>query len=124
MVEIREAPSTPGNLTASNTTQTTTDLSWNASTDNVGVSGYRVFVNGGLVGTTAATNYAVSGLSAGTTYLMEVSAVDAAGNESGRAATNVTTEEGGGGEEPTYCDAQGNNSSFEWIQSVTIGRIQ
>ncbi len=116
-----EAPSTPTNLSASNTTQTSTDLSWNASTDNVGVTAYRVFVDGGFVGTTANTNYSVGGLSAATTYLMEVSAVDAAGNESGRAATNVTTEEGGGGEEPIYCDAQGNNSSYEWIQSVAIG---
>ena len=33
-----QAPTTPGNLTASNTTQTTTDLSWTASTDNVGVT--------------------------------------------------------------------------------------
>jgi bacillolysin len=115
-----EAPSTPTNLTASNTTQISTELSWNASTDNVGVTGYRVYVDGSLDGTTASTTYSVTGLTASTTYLMEVSAVDAAGNESGRAATNVTTEDDGGNE-PTYCDAQGQNSNFEWIQSVAIG---
>jgi chitodextrinase len=115
-----EAPSTPTNLIASNTTQISTELSWNASTDNVGVTGYRVYVDGSLDGTTASTTYSVTGLTASTTYLMEVSAVDAAGNESGRAATNVTTEDDGGNE-PTYCDAQGQNSNFEWIQSVAIG---
>jgi chitodextrinase len=96
-----QAPSTPTNLTASNTTQTSTNLSWNASSDNVGVTGYRVYIDGNLDGTTASTSYAVSGLSAGTTYLMEVSAIDAAGNESGRAATNVTTQSSSDTEAPS-----------------------
>ena len=37
------APSTPSGLIASNTTQTSTDLAWSASTDNVAVSGYDVY---------------------------------------------------------------------------------
>ena len=98
-----QAPTTPGNLTASNTTQTSTDLSWNASSDNVGVTGYDVYVDGNFDGSTAGTSYNVSGLSAATTYTMEVVARDAAGNSSSPASTSVTTQSAGGG--PTVLSA-------------------
>ncbi len=45
-------PSTPTGLVASNITQTSLTLSWKASTDNVGVVGYDVFLNGSKVTTT------------------------------------------------------------------------
>lgn len=86
-----QAPTTPTNLTASNTTQTTTTLSWNASTDNVGVTGYEVFINGGSVGTVTGTSANITGLTASTTYSMGVRAFDAAGNNSGTTSINVTT---------------------------------
>ena len=92
-----QPPSTPTNLTASNTTQTTTDISWNASTDNVGVTGYNVYLNGGLLGSVTGTSATITGLTASTTYTVGVSAYDAAGNESGQASTNVTTQGSGGG---------------------------
>jgi hypothetical protein len=98
-----EAPSTPGNLSASNTTQTSTDLSWTASTDNVGVTGYDVYVGGVFDGSTAGTTYAVTVLTASTTYTMEVIARDAAGNSSSPASLNVTTQSAGGG--PTTLSA-------------------
>lgn len=72
------APTAPGNLTAS-LTGTTANLSWTASTDNVGVTGYRVTRNGTLAGTVIGTAFANSGLAAGT-YSYTVRAVDAAGN--------------------------------------------
>ncbi len=90
-----EAPSTPTNLTSSNVTQTSADLSWTASTDNVGVTGYDIYVDGSLDGSTANTTYNVTGLTAGTTYAMSVKAKDAAGNESAEATTNVTTQSAG-----------------------------
>lgn len=96
-----QAPTTPGSLTASNTTQTATDLSWSPSSDNVGVTGYNIYVDGILDGTTSATSYTVSGLTASTTYTMEVTAEDAAGNESAPASINVTTQSTGGGGGPT-----------------------
>ncbi len=89
-------PSTPTNLTASNITTSSVDLSWSASTDNVGVAGYNIYVDGTLVGNTTATTFTVSGLSPGTTYNMSVTAYDAAGNESGAATVSVTTLSGGG----------------------------
>lgn len=86
-----QAPSTPSNLTSANVTTTSFDASWSASTDNVGVTGYNVYLNGSLDGNSTNTNYAFSGLSANTSYTVAVEAYDAAGNTSGQASTNVTT---------------------------------
>ena len=76
------APTVPANLTAS-LAGTTANLSWSASTDAVGVTGYRVSRNGAVLsGTVAGTTFANSGLAAGT-YSYTVTALDAAGNVSG-----------------------------------------
>lgn len=86
-----QAPSTPTNLSASGITQTGANLSWTASTDNVGVTGYNVYVNGTLNGSPTTTSYALSGLTAATTYAVTVRARDAANNLSTAASLNVTT---------------------------------
>jgi hypothetical protein len=87
-----QKPTAPNGLSASNITTSSFNLSWTASTDNVGVTGYQVFKDGTLLGTTAATNYSVSGLSSSTTYAMTVKAYDAANNVSDAStAYNVTT---------------------------------
>ncbi len=92
-----QAPTAPTNLTASNTTQTATNLSWNASSDNVGVTGYNVYKNGTLVTTTTTTSYTVSGLTAATNYSFTIKAKDAAGNISTSSNTaSITTQSGGG----------------------------
>jgi chitodextrinase len=75
-------PSVPDNEVTTGVTQTTVSLAWSPSTDNVGVTGYRLYKNNVLAGTTAQTNYTFTGLTCGTTYLMGLTAVDAAGNES------------------------------------------
>ncbi|MBD3582231.1 reprolysin-like metallopeptidase [Flavobacterium selenitireducens] len=86
------APSAATNLAASGTTQTSTNLTWTASTDNVGVTGYDVYRNGSLVGSSATTSYAATGLTAATTYSFYVRAKDAAGNISVNSNTvSVTT---------------------------------
>ncbi len=96
-----QAPSTPSNVTASNVSQTGADISWSASSDNVGVTGYDVYVDGSLDGSTSATSYSVSGLTASTSYSVSVRAKDAAGNESGAGSVSFTTQAstGGGGSE-------------------------
>ncbi|WP_052503452.1 M4 family metallopeptidase [Lacinutrix sp. Hel_I_90] len=87
-----QAPSAPGSLSASGTTQTTTNLSWTASTDNVGVTGYEVFQGSTSLGTVTATSANVTGLTASTTYSFTVKAKDAAGNTSASSnAVSVTT---------------------------------
>ena len=74
-----QAP-TAATLSASGTTQTTTNLSWSGATDNVAVTGYDVYKDGVLLGTTTATTYAVSNLTASTVYSFTVRAKDASGN--------------------------------------------
>ncbi|WP_309608534.1 reprolysin-like metallopeptidase [Flavobacterium sp.] len=81
------APSAPTSLIASGTTQTTTNLSWNASTDNVAVTGYDVYRGSTLLTTVATTSYTATGLTASTAYDFTVKAKDAAGNVSGLSNT-------------------------------------
>ena len=91
-----QAPTVPTDLTASNVTQTSFRLSWTASSDNVGVTGYEVFRDGTSAGTTTATFMDLSGLTASTTYSMTVRARDAAANWSAQSnALPVTTTSAG-----------------------------
>lgn len=114
------APTAPTSLTASGTTQTTTNLSWSASTDNVGVTGYEVYQDGNLKTTVTTTTYAVTGLTAGTSYAFSVKAKDAAGNASGFSNTaNITTSS----TSVSYCASQGNSVADEKIGRVQFGTI-
>jgi len=76
----RTPPSTPLNLQAGTITETTVSLKWDASTDNIGVSGYEIFRDGVLTGKVNTTTYFVGGLSPAHTYQFYVKANDAAGN--------------------------------------------
>ena len=86
-----QAPSVPQGMAWTTKTQTSIGVRWDAASDNVGVTGYRIYRNGTLAGTTTDTNYTVTGLSCNTGYTISLSAVDAAGNESNRAAATGTT---------------------------------
>jgi len=90
-----EAPTAPSNLASSNITQTTVNLTWTASSDNVGVANYRVYNSGTLIATvgSAATSYTLTGLLPDTTYSLTVRGVDFANNESSNSNTvSVTTD--------------------------------
>ena len=82
-----EAPSAPGNLTITGVTSTSVALSWTASTDNVAVSGYDVYVDNAFQTSVTSTSAAISGLAPSTTYMVYVVARDAAGNNSNSSAT-------------------------------------
>jgi polysaccharide biosynthesis protein PslG len=86
-----QPPSVPGSPTAAATGSTSIGLSWVASSDNVGVTGYGVYLAGALVGTGAGTSFSLSGLACGTTYSLAVDAYDAAGNRSAKASINAST---------------------------------
>jgi chitodextrinase len=75
------APSAPTGLSAT-AGDGQVALSWQASTDDTGVTGYRVYRNGAQVATTTATSYTNTGLTNGTSYSFTVAAYDAAGNVS------------------------------------------
>ena len=67
-----QAPSTPTGVGASNIASTSFTLSWTASTDAVGVTGYEVFRGGVSIGTPSGTTFNVTGLTASTAYSMRV----------------------------------------------------
>jgi chitodextrinase len=81
-----QPPSVPANLAARVVSNSQIDLSWSASTDNVGVIGYRVFRDGALAASPAGTLVSITGLTAGTTYSFAVAAFDASGNASALSA--------------------------------------
>src|SRR5213082_1782378 len=84
-------PTVPTGLTASAVSSSQINLSWTASSDNVGVSGYRVYRNGTQIATTGTTSCANTGLSPSTTYSYTVAAYDAAGNLSAQSSSASAT---------------------------------
>jgi chitodextrinase/peptidoglycan hydrolase-like protein with peptidoglycan-binding domain len=76
------APSIPAGLTATAISSSQINLSWSASTDNVWVTGYKVYRNGAYITTISTISYSDTGLSAGTSYSYAVAAYDASGNGS------------------------------------------
>jgi predicted phage tail protein len=90
------APTAPTSLTAS-TSKRKINLTWGASTDNVGVTGYRVWRSSSAagpfsqIGTTTSTSYTNSGLTSGSTWYYYVTATDAAGNVSAPSNTASAT---------------------------------
>ena len=75
-------PSKPTGLTATPTSTSQVKLTWEASTDDVGVAGYKVFRDGAQIATPTTTSYNDTGRTPNTTYDYTVSANDAAGNDS------------------------------------------
>ncbi len=90
------APSVPAGVTGSAVSPTRINLSWTASSDNVGVSGYKVFRGGAEVGTATGTSYSDTGLTANTSYDYTVSAFDAGGNEFGSFGASGSGDDIGG----------------------------
>lgn len=82
-----QAPSIPSGLSASAVSSSQINLNWSASTDNVGVAGYKVYRGGSYLKSVTGTSASDTGLSPGTAYSYQVSAYDAAGNESAKSST-------------------------------------
>lgn len=102
-----QAPTSPTNLVASNPTSSTVALSWTASTDNVGVTGYDVYANNILKTTVTGTSTTVQSLASSTLYNFHVIARDAAGNSSPQSNTATeTTLAGSGGGTVTTCGTE------------------
>lgn len=77
-----QPPTIPTGLSSSDITETSASISWEASSDNIGVIRYNVYRDNVLVGNSATTNYTDTNLSSGTSYSYTVTAKDAAENES------------------------------------------
>lgn len=100
------APSIPNGLVATAVSASQINLSWNASTDNVAVTGYNIYRDTVFITNVFGTTYSDTGLSSDTTYTYTVSAVDAASNESAQSAQASATTfgaptQGGGGQSQT-----------------------
>ena len=81
------APLVPWGINATVIGTSRIDLSWTASTDNVGVAGYRIYRDGTLAGVSAVTSYSDTGLTPGVSYSYSISAYDSTGNESLRSSS-------------------------------------
>lgn len=103
-----QAPTSPKNLKA-NIKETHVDLTWDASTDNVGVVGYKVYLGADLIGEVNTTAATINNLKAGTTYRVDVRAYDAAGNVSDAAQVSFTTKETASGGQPDNNPEQPDN---------------
>jgi fibronectin type 3 domain-containing protein len=90
------APTAPANLTASAANSTTVNLSWTASSDNVGVVSYSVFRDGGgtSIAIVSGTSFSDVGLAVGSTHSYLVKASDLANNQSAASGTVVVTTPG------------------------------
>jgi poly(hydroxyalkanoate) depolymerase family esterase len=125
-----QAPSTPANLISPSRTSNSVSLSWSASTDNVGVTGYEILrapgTSGGSfaqIATATSTSLVDNGLTPNTPYHYQVRARDAAGNVSAVSNTlAVTTQSTGTGGGPCAAAAV---VQTQWqggyvIQPVTV----
>ena len=102
------APSVPTNLMVAGVTSNSVSLSWTASTDDIGVSSYDIYVDNVFKTNVSTTTGTVSGLTSGTTYSFYVVARDAAGNKSNNSDTvqGTTTGHGNPGDPETTCGTE------------------
>ena len=89
------APSAPSNVAAPIIASQSANLSWSASTDNVGVAGYHVYLNGVYAANATSTNVTLSCLAPNVAYTVTVKAYDSAGNSSNAGSVPVHTLAGG-----------------------------
>ena len=92
-----KAPTAPEKVAVTDVTTTTAKVTWAASTDNVGVAGYNVYLNDPETPVNSETlvtdtEYSLTDLTAATNYSVTVTAVDAAGNASEGAVRTFTTK--------------------------------
>lgn len=109
-----QAPTAATGLNVSGKTSSSISLAWNASTDNVGVTAYNVYMDGNLATTVSSTSTTISGLTPSTTYSFYVVAKDAAGNASSNSSTVSGTTNSGGTTPATDCA----NETFETIPAA------
>jgi hypothetical protein len=97
------APDVPTGLVVTTVSSSQINIVWNASTDDVGVAGYKIFRGGAYLKTVASgTSTSDTGLSASTQYCYCVSAYDAANNESARCTQLCATTHANGKPEPSW----------------------
>ena len=94
-------PSVPTGLASSNITSTSFSLTWSASTDNVGVTGYEIQLDGISYSIVAGTSVNITGRASNTAYVCTVRARDAAGNWSAYSSGVTATTDASNSSEHT-----------------------
>jgi endonuclease I len=122
-----QAPTTPTNLAVATKTATSVSLSWTASTDNIGVTAYNVYMNNTLKTTVTTLTATISGLTASTAYSFYVNAKDATGNTSASSNTVSATTNSSGSTATEllfseYIEGSSNNKALE-IANMTGAAI-
>ncbi len=84
-----QPPSVPTQLAAKETTPAQITLTWNAATDDVGVAGYKIYRDGVRLGFSVTPSFDDANVQPGASYTYEITAYDAAGNESPRSTSLV-----------------------------------
>jgi len=121
-----QAPSAPANVKASAVSTSQINVSWTASTDNVGVAGYDVYRATGSgsfnkVATVTTTSYGDTGLNSGTTYKYYVMAHDAAGNNSAKSSTvQATTQSVSSGRGGVQGKITGSNGALPTRANIVL----
>jgi len=127
-LEDTQAPSVPSNVIASSQTDSSFKIVWDAATDDTGVVGYDIYLDGILTSTTQNTEYTFTGLTASTTYTVTITAKDAANNISAQSTPiEVTTTDGSTNSASElffseYVEGSSNNKALE-IVNVTANDI-
>jgi glucose/arabinose dehydrogenase len=112
-----EPPSTPGDLRSTGVTSSSASLAWDASTDDVGVTGYDVYSGGTAIVTgVTGTSTTIPNLAADTSYTFTVKAKDAGNNVSAasNAVTVKTSPSSGGGGVPSGVMTISTGWSIPW----------
>jgi glucose/arabinose dehydrogenase len=118
-----QSPTVPTGLASPSKTSSTVNLTWTASTDNVGVYQYDVFNNGALATSVSGTSATISGLNANTTYSFTVKARDVAGNISA-ASSALSVKTNATSSDPYTTQVVGNNLQVPWaLDFASDGRI-
>jgi hypothetical protein len=117
-----EPPTKPGTPTASNITARSATLSWTKSTDNVGVTGYLVSLDGATPIRVIEPTHTFSELKKETSYSVEVKATDAAGNLSEPSSATFSTAVGTGSPPRNLRVTRNANKSvrLEWDAPIDI----
>jgi len=116
-----QAPSVPSGVSATASSPTQVDLSWSASTDNVGVTGYTIYRGGVRLASVSgsALRYSDTSAAPSTTYTYTVDAFDAAGNHSAQSSPVTATTPATSGGHIAFVRA-GAASTGSRVSSATI----